>query len=81
MVSIKFGYIAYKNKCTLNNFYFARGVKGISESLGKYIEDVARGNLEENTVCIIRQGDDTRWWSYKLDATKIDGYIVVSIKK
>lgn len=69
--------IAYKNNCTLNNFYFAREINNVYETTHKYIDQLKSGELQDNFIYLIRQQNDEIWWNQKLETLKIDGYIVI----
>ena len=75
----KIAYIAHENKCTLNNFYFARQIDNVTETSQKYINDLQLGNLENGYIYVIKQNSENRWWNEKLKTYKLDGYIVITL--
>ena len=75
-------YIAYQNDCTLNNFYFARKITNVKETNEIQIQKLKSGEIDENTLYIIRQKDkNNMWWNENLDNYNIDEYIVVKNKQ
>lgn len=71
-------YIASENNCTLNNFYFARQINNVSETNNEHIDKLINGEIDDNTVYIIRQeNNDSIWWNESLKYCFIDGYKVI----
>ena len=71
-------YIAYKNNCTLNDFYFARQINNVKETDKEQIEKLKSGEIDESTVYIIRQKDKNNvWWNQSVDNYNIDGFVVI----
>ena len=73
----KIAYIAYKNNCTLNNFYFAREINNAYETSQKYTEELKQGQLRNGYTYIIKQNSQSKWWDDKLEYYKLDEYIVI----
>ena len=57
--TFRLAYIASKNNCTLNDYYFARKVKGKEEETIKVLEEILEDMKKEelNTIYIIRKED------------------------
>ena len=73
--------IAYENNCTLNNFYFARLIDNVKETNSEHIERLKTGEIDNNTVYVIRQKNADVWWKENLYSKFIDGYKVIRTDK
>lgn len=76
--TFKLAKIASQNKCTLNNFYFARKQKGIEENTNKILEDLKLGRIEENTIYVIRKEALKEDRNTDLFYHNIDEFIVIT---
>jgi len=80
LLTFKLARIANENNCTLNNFYFARKIKGLEENTNKTLENLSNGEINENTVYIIKKEDLKSEKNEKLFYYNIDEFIVITSK-
>ena len=76
--TFKLAKIASENNCTLNNFYFARKLKGIEENTKKSLEELNNGKLEENVIYVIRKEDLKENINTNLFYQDIDEFVVIT---
>lgn len=74
-------YIANKNNCTSNNFYFARDVRGVENTEREYIEKLSNSEVENGVLYVLKIEDKELLKDANLYCYKIDNYIAVVLEK
>lgn len=76
----KIAYIAKKCDCTLNYFYFARGIEGVKEEEEKYQNKLKESQIENGYTYLLKEENIELLEETNLNYDKIDGYLVCKMK-